>query len=139
VAASATTSTSTTTGALVVVGGAGVSGNLYVGGVYIGDGGTNGLFWSANNTAVSTGGGTAFTGGVVATNIFASANLVANSATSSTSNVTGAIVVSNIGGIGVGGNLYVGNRVGYVWTNNNASSAYTFFNNVTASLDTVFG
>ena len=139
VAASATTSTSTTTGALVVVGGAGVSGNLYVGGVYIGAGGTNGLFWSANNTAVSTGGGTAFTGGVVATNIFASANIVANSATISTSNVTGAIVVSNIGGIGVGGNLYVGNRVGYVWTNNNASSAYTFFNNVTASLDTVFG
>ena len=139
VAASATTSTSTTTGALVVVGGAGVSGNLYVGGVYIGDGGTNGLFWSANNIAVSTGGGTAFTGGVVATNIFASANLVANSATISTSNVTGAIVVSNVGGIGIGGNLYVGNRVGYVWTNNNASSAYTFFNNVTASLDTVFG
>ena len=124
---------------VVVVGGAGVSGNLYVGGVYIGDGGTNGLFWSANNIAVSTGGGTAFTGGVVATNIFASANLVANSATISTSNVTGAIVVSNVGGIGIGGNLYVGNRVGYVWTNNNASSAYTFFNNVTASLDTVFG
>ena len=139
IANSATTSTSTTTGALVVVGGAGVSGNLYVGGVYIGDGGTNGLFWSANNIAVSTGGGTAFTGGVVATNIFASANLVANSATISTSNVTGAIVVSNVGGIGIGGNLYVGNRVGYVWTNNNASSAYTFFNNVTASLDTVFG
>jgi len=54
-----TTSTSTTTGALVVAGGAGISGNLttanvYATGVYIGAGSAiSGLFWSANNAAFS--------------------------------------------------------------------------------------
>ena len=53
----ATSSIASNSGALVVAGGAGIAGNLYVGGIYIGAGGTNGLFWSANNAAVSTGGG----------------------------------------------------------------------------------
>jgi len=44
VSASGTESVSTTTGAAVVVGGVGVSGNVTAGKVYIG----NGLFWSAN-------------------------------------------------------------------------------------------
>ena len=55
------TSTSTTTGALVVAGGAGIAGNIttanvFATGVYIGSGSAiSGLFWSANNAAVSGG------------------------------------------------------------------------------------
>ena len=57
--------------------------------------------------------------------------------TASTSNVTGALVVT--GGIGVGGNVYHGQRSGFVWGANNVSSVYQVFNNSTNSLDTVFG
>jgi hypothetical protein len=66
-------------------------------------------------------------------------NLVLAGSATSTSNVTGALRVSGLGGIGVGGNLYVGQRVGYVWGANNVSSVYQVFNNTTNSLDTVFG
>ena len=64
-------------------------------------------------------------------------NIVVNNTAISSSNVTGAIRTT--GGIGVGGNLYVGQRVGYVWGANNVSSVYQIFNNSTNSLDTVFG
>jgi hypothetical protein len=64
-------------------------------------------------------------------------NIIVNNTAISSSNVTGAIVTT--GGIGVGGNLYVGQRVGYVWGANNVSSVYQVFNNSTNSLDTVFG
>ena len=97
---------------------------------------TSGVYW-ANGAAYSSGG--SFTGGYVASQSTFGANLVANSATNSTSNVTGAVVVAGAGGLGVGGNVYVGNRVGYVWGANSVSSAYTYFNSVTNSIDTVFG
>jgi len=64
-------------------------------------------------------------------------NIVVNNTAIASSNVTGAIRTT--GGIGVGGNLYVGQRVGYVWGANNVSSVYQVFNNTTNSLDTVFG
>ena len=64
-------------------------------------------------------------------------NIVVNNTSIASSNVTGAIRTT--GGIGVGGNLYVGQRVGYVWGANNVSSVYQIFNNSTNSLDTVFG
>ena len=64
-------------------------------------------------------------------------NIVVNNTAIASSNVTGAIRTT--GGIGVGGNLYVGQRVGYVWGANNVSSVYQIFNNSTNSLDTVFG
>jgi hypothetical protein len=63
-------------------------------------------------------------------------NITIVGTTSSTSNVTGAVQVT--GGVGVGGNVYVGNRVGWVYPNN-TSSVYQVYNNVTASLDTIFG
>jgi hypothetical protein len=66
-------------------------------------------------------------------------NLVLAGSATSTSNVTGAIQIQGAGGVGVGGNLYVGQRVGYVWGANNVSSVYQIFNNSTNSLDTVFG
>ena len=124
-----TTSISTTTGALVVKGGVGVVGNIYVGGIYIGAGGTNGLYWSANNSAVSTGGGGGAPGGSTAqiqynnagsfagaTNLIyfnGSGNVLATAGTTSTSTTTGALVVTGSGGIGVGGDTYIGGNVFY--------------------------
>jgi hypothetical protein len=83
---------------------------------------------------------TAYSGSNIAVTVGGTANtiLFTNSITS-TSNVTGALRVSGLGGIGVGGNVYVGQRVGFVWGANNVSSVYQVFNNSTNSLDTVFG
>jgi hypothetical protein len=94
------TSTSTTTGALIVAGGIGVAGNVttanvYATGVYIGSGSAiSGLFWSANNAVVSTGGvsttislaGTSGTGNVSVggTLTFAGSNGVTATASGST-------------------------------------------------------
>lgn len=61
--------------------------------------------------------------------------LTVSNVDASTSNVTGAIKVS--GGIGVGGNLYVGNRVGWV-APNSVSAVYQIYNPSTSSLDTIF-
>ena len=80
VAASGTASTTTTTGALVVVGGVGVSGTMN-----ITDGST------VNGWLV---------GGLLSTTI----------ASAATSTTTGAIIAQNGGGVGVTGNLYVGNE-----------------------------
>jgi hypothetical protein len=96
VAAATTTSTSTTTGALVVRGGAGIAGNVYADRLYT----ANGLFWSGNGTAFSSG----------ATSTFAT-NVVASSGTASTNTTTGALVVTGSGGIGVGGAGYFGGAV----------------------------
>ena len=116
VVAAATTATSKTTGALVVTGGVGVSGNAYVDRLYT----TQGLFWAGNGFVISTGGGGGggsaagdqgslqfndggtFNGSTV---LFdnATGNLVVTNTTSSTSTTTGALVVK--GGIGVAGNV----------------------------------
>ena len=37
------------------------------------------------------------------------------------------------------GNVFVNNRVDFVWQNNNASAVYQVFNSTTNSLDTIFG
>ena len=98
---STATSTSTTTGALQVVGGVGIGGKLYVGGL-------------ANNTSsyivyynTATGelgyGANAGGGGVGSpySGIFTITNTTAASST-----ITGALQV--VGGVGIGGNLYAG-------------------------------
>ena len=54
----------------------------------------------------------------------------------SISTTTGALQV--VGGVGVGGNIYTGNRVGFVNTSN-VSVVYQYYNTATNSLDTVFG
>ena len=56
--------------------------------------------------------------------------------TNSTSTTTGALQVK--GGVGIGGSVYVGNRVGFVNTSN-ISVVYQYYNTTTNSLDTVFG
>jgi len=54
----------------------------------------------------------------------------------SISTTTGALQVR--GGVGVGGSVYAGNRIGFVNTSN-VSTVYQFYNAATNSLDTVFG
>ena len=149
-----TSATSTNSGALKVVGGVGIGGNLYVGGdVSIGGSlvittssitgyvtptvltaGTdtavststgNITIWNTSTLQTVTGRGNSTTNAIVITNT-----------TSSTSTNTGALQV--MGGVGIGGNLYVGNRVGFVGTTR-ASVVYQFYNTLTNSLDTVFG
>ena len=119
VAASGTSSTSTTTGAAVVVGGIGISGNIYSDRLYV----NSGLFWSGNGYPISTGGG-ASTAGIAgqvqynsggslgASNIYyfsgnSTAAVVGGIASSSAT--TGQLQV--VGGAGITGNLYVGGNI----------------------------
>jgi hypothetical protein len=57
------------------------------------------------------------------------------SSTVSTSTNSGALQIA--GGVGIGGSVYVGNRVGFGTAN--TSTVYQFYNAATNSLDTVFG
>ena len=60
----------------------------------------------------------------------------ANNTSPSTSTTTGALLVA--GGVGVGNNVYVGGKVG--WVNpSNQSVVYQYYNTATNSLDTIFG
>jgi hypothetical protein len=89
-------STGTTTGALVVNGGAGISGAVYAGSVNapIGTGTVNtGAFSTVTTTGV----------------LNASGNIVAGATTNSVGITTGALVVK--GGVGIAGNLYVGGSI----------------------------
>jgi len=144
-------SISTTTGAFVVTGGVGIGGNLNVGG------NVSASLINASGNVLATGlsifgnvtlGSMAVPGALntlagnvsilgVSSMLNIIGNIVVNNTAIASSNVTGAIRTT--GGIGVGGNLYVGQRVGYVWGANNVSSVYQVFNNSTNSLDTVFG
>jgi hypothetical protein len=133
---SGTSSTTTGTGAIIITGGIGVSGNVYASGVYIGSGSaTNGLFWSANRAAVSTGGGS-FSGGVVSGVPYFSSNIVANSGTASTSTTTGAIVVTGSGGVGVGGDINAG---GNLVLGSGTSGLITGVNSITSVLGVFTG
>jgi hypothetical protein len=103
VADSGTASSSTTTGAMIVRGGIGVSGDAYVGGALTAGGLQNtpigtvtpnsGFFNDLNNTLTLKSGG----------------NIVAYSATSSTSTTTGALVV--VGGAGISGAVNTGSTI----------------------------
>ena len=92
VAASGTASTNTTTGALVVVGGAGVSGAVNIGSTLMVSGGTT-LSSTLAVTGVSTLNG----------------NIVAAGGTASTNTTTGALVV--VGGAGVSGDINLGGNL----------------------------
>jgi fibronectin-binding autotransporter adhesin len=91
-------SVSTTTGALQVVGGVGIGGNLNVGGVITA---TN-IY--VNGYAVSTS-----TGVVAASTTGTTTTFVISNTTISTGTTTGALQV--VGGVGVGGNLNVGGTI----------------------------
>jgi hypothetical protein len=99
-----TTSTSTTTGALVIKGGAGIAGALYI--VNTGDVSANigTLFLGNASTQANLGAFEAYANTKIGTNT--NSNLVAVATTTSTSTTTGALVVA--GGVGIGGNLNTG-------------------------------
>ena len=65
-------------------------------------------------------------------------NIIVTSNTAATSTTTGGLQIVN-GGVGVGGSVYVGNRIGFVNTNTNVSAVYQIYNTSTTSLDTIFG
>jgi len=110
-------STSSTTGALQVVGGTGITGNLNVGGSITFGGGSLGSDLVVNSTAPSTSETTgairiASPGGLgVGGNIWVGGTFVANSRIPSTSIGTGAIILPGTGGLGVGGNVFVGQNL----------------------------
>jgi hypothetical protein len=94
-----TTSTSTSTGALVVDGGAGIAGALYVGGAISAE---SASFASINNTPI--GNSTPSTGAF--TTLTANNAVTFTQNTGSTSTTTGTLVVT--GGVGISENLFVG-------------------------------
>jgi hypothetical protein len=114
IAVSTETSTSINTGAIVVLGGVGVAGNLNVGNTIIASG--NIVANSGNVSTSTTTGALVVKGGAgVSGNLYVGeslrslGNIVAGSGTASTTTTTGALVV--VGGAGVSGNLTVGGRV----------------------------
>ena len=116
--AATTASSSTTTGALIVAGGVGVAGNLYIGGTIVGNIAATGNTFAGNTTVgnLLTAGFVSATGNITGGNISA-VNLVINNISSDDSsfvniedgvNVTGAIVAS--GNI-TGGNVLTGGLI----------------------------
>ena len=105
VAASGTASTNTTTGALVVAGsgGIGIGGAAYIGGAV--------TINSVASTGSTTTGALVVAGGVgVAGDLIFGGFIQSLNGVTSTSTSTGAITAQNGGGMGVTGNLYVGNE-----------------------------
>jgi hypothetical protein len=88
------------------------------------------------NTSATVGTTLGVTGNVIAGNVTTSGVIRTTSTLAATSNVTGAVQVS--GGVGIAGNVYVGQRVGWVAANS-VSVVYQVYNAATNSLDTIFG
>ena len=112
-------STSTSTGAAVVVGGIGISGNVYSDTLYV----TRGIFWAGNNNVISSGGGGSAPAGstaqiqynnngelgAAALNYYSGNTVVvATAGLTSTSTTSGSFQV--LGGVGISGNI-VANQV----------------------------
>ena len=99
---SATASTNTTTGALVLNGGAGISGAIYAGSIQN---------TPIGSTTASTGAFTTLTASTLASSgtTTASGNLVAASGTLSSSTTTGSFVAT--GGAGIAGNVNIGGNL----------------------------
>ena len=115
VAAATTTSSSTTTGALVVRGGAGIAGAVYIGGD---------LRVTASSVAVgTTSGALVVTGGLgIGGDAFFGGLFQSTNGIDSTSPSTGSFTVQNNGGIGVAGNVHASKLYtlnGVFWSSNN--------------------
>ena len=136
VAASGTASTNTTTGALVVQGGAGISGAAYIGGD---------LRITSGSTSVgTTSGALVVTGGMgISGDAFFGALFQSTSGLDSTGTSQGAFTVQNGGGIGVTGNIHATKIYtvnGLYWSGNGqpfqAEAAPTFLSNLVAASGT---
>jgi hypothetical protein len=90
--------------------------------------------YSAANTKLPLVGGTV-TGNLI---ISTTGYIVIQNTQSSISNTSGTITISGAGGIGVGGSIYVGNRVGFS-NSTSVSAAYQVYNQAVNGIDTVFG
>jgi Collagen triple helix repeat (20 copies) len=109
---STASSTSTTTGALLVSGGVGIGGRLNVGGrIFSGDIITSGFVLAAQNITSSL--------------TLEGKNLEISGTDTSVSTITGAVTV--VGGVGIGGKLYVGGL------SNNTSSYIVYYNTTTGA------
>ena len=117
-------STSVTTGALVVSGGIGASGNIYSLGMF--DNGNRVLSLAGTNISV-----TGTTVSVVNNPTFSGIVSVSN-ATTSTNTTTGGLVVT--GGVGIGGNLFVGGNLNVTGTFN-ASISHSSLTGLTSGDD----
>lgn len=111
-------SISANTGALQVVGGVGITGNIFVGGNIltssgVGIGGNLSILGNTPSTSNTTGALVVPTpGGIgVGGNIWAGGQIVANSRIASTSSTSGALLVPGVGGLGVGGNIWAGGNI----------------------------
>jgi hypothetical protein len=99
---------------------------------------------SANTTAISAYAAAntklPLVGGTVTGNLIISTTgyIVIQNTQSSISNTSGTITISGAGGIGVGGSIYVGNRVGFS-NSTSVSAAYQVYNQAVNGVDTVFG
>jgi hypothetical protein len=112
-------STGSTSGALRVTGGAGVQGNLYVGGtVNAISTSTNSTVFAVSGTQASTSsitGSATFAGGIgVGANSYFGANMTIAGTTDSSSSTVGALTVA--GGLGVSKNIYVGGNAAITGT-----------------------
>jgi hypothetical protein len=121
-----TASSSRTTGALVVTGGVGISGNLYAASLNLSDG------------AINTTGAIGNVSGVTSSGVIRTVGIIyANSGIASSSTTTGALVVT--GGVGISGNITAGNIsvANYAGTTLTVSGAITVNsgNNVTAIIN----
>ena len=100
-------SSSTTTGALIVSGGLGVTGNINAGNINAGYISGN-IIGTVSSIVTSVG----TLSNLAVTGVAAFGNIVyANAGISSTSTSTGTIILSSVGGIGVGGNINIGANV----------------------------
>jgi len=149
-----TAATSTTSGALIVAGGAGIAGNVYVGGRIFGV--ANTAFNASNLSVTSTTTNATFypafveattgniglrtdpvftfnpstnqislIGNAAIQNSISAGNIAITNSTAATSSTTGALTVA--GGVGIGGNLYVGGTIfGVANTSFNASNVSVF-------------
>ncbi len=109
-------STSTSTGALRIVGGVGVSGNAYVGGVFNANAGTNST--STTSGAIIINGGLGITGNA---NIGGTVRITNTTAATGVSSA--AITVS--GGAGIGQSLFVGGNLNLTGSINSGTNTYT--------------
>lgn len=104
---STSTSTSSSTGALKVMGGVGVAGNVYTGGIV-------NITSTTESSSVSTGALIVDGGAGIAKNAFVGGNVSIASTVNSTSTGTGALVVS--GGVGIAGNVTIGGNISVLGT-----------------------
>jgi len=103
-----TATTSTTTGALIVAGGVGIGGTLYVGALRGDSTATTwGLFYNTVTKEITTATGGSGSGGISSTGT--TSTFVISSTASSTSTTTGALQV--VGGVGIGGSVNIGGTV----------------------------